>query len=233
MALPKTKRTYEDDRRGFGFDKIEDVQGFCEMNLQKKPKSPKLPKCKICKTGFVRQRALQQVCSYNDNPECAKEFAKQKSSKDGIKEARIARVEHRKAKTAAKPLRWWEERCQSAVNAYVVKVRDKGEGCISCGTRNPNIQYCAGHFRTRKAASQHRYNLDNLHKQCNHHCNMQLSGNIQNYRPALITKIGLDKVDALINDNSTRRYTIPELDEMTKDFRRMLREAEKDLPEYD
>jgi hypothetical protein len=40
---------------------------------------------------------------------------------------------------------------------------------------------------------------------------MQLAGNIINYRPALIAKIGLEAVEALENDNVERRYTVEEI----------------------
>ena len=53
----------------------------------------------------------------------------------------------------------------------------------------------------------------NVHSQCNHHCNMKLSGNIVNYRPALIKKIGLAAVEALENDNAAKYYAIEELRE--------------------
>ena len=188
-------------------------------NMPTKPNNPKAikqKKCRICKELFTPFRALQIVCS----PTCAQQQAAQSRLKKEAKELR-------ERKEKARPLSWYEDRAQTAVNAYVVHGRDKDEGCISCGTRNPNIIYAAGHFRTRKAASQLRYNLDNLHKQCNFHCNAQLSGNIQNYRPALIAKIGQERFDALINNNESHRYTIEELEEITQTHRRMLKELIK------
>ncbi|STS93497.1 protein NinG [Klebsiella grimontii] len=59
----------------------------------------------------------------------------------------------------------------------------------------------AGHYRSRGKASHLRYNEDNIHKQC-HHCNVQLSGNQQQYRISLVEKIGAERVEALENNNT-------------------------------
>ena len=166
-------------------------------------------------------RPLAQVCSLD----CAKVLGQAKTAKADKEHAKANRAALKAAKLAIKPLSYWEARAQAMINKWIVKVRDKDEGCISCGTRKPETQYAAGHYRTRKAASQHRYNPDNIHKQCNMNCNKKLSGNIINYRPALIAKIGQERHDAIINDNSTRRYSIDELQEMTKFYSDKLKEA--------
>lgn len=176
--------------------------------------------CKACRNKFQPVKPLQSVCSLA----CAIVHGQDTSTKQVRAEAANKRKERREAKIKSRPLKWYEDRAQAAVNAYVVHVRDKDEGCISCGTRNPNIVYAAGHFRTRGAASHLRYNLDNLHKQCNYYCNSQLSGNIIKYRPALIEKIGQDRFDALINNNESHRWTIEELEEITQTHRRKLKE---------
>lgn len=182
-----------------------------------KPLKPK--KCRSCKQPFNPIRTLQTVCGVT----CAAAMSREKAAKETVKKAKQERKTHREAIIKAKPLKWYEDRAQRAVNAWIVKVRDKDEPCISCGTRNPNIVYAAGHFRTRGAASQLRYNPDNLHKQCNFHCNSQLSGNIQNYRPALIAKIGMERYEALMNNNEARKYTIEELKAIKAEYQAKLK----------
>lgn len=179
--------------------------------------------CRECKSKFTPFRPLQVVCSH----ECAKLWGKKKTENDSAKIAKEQRKKHREAKVKARPLKWYEDRAQRAINAWIVHVRDKDQPCISCGTRNPNIVYAAGHFRTRGAASQLRYNPDNLHKQCNFHCNSQLSGNIQNYRPALIAKIGMERYEALMNNNESRKFSIEELIEINDEYKRKLKELKK------
>ena len=140
------------------------------------------------------------------DPICKAELKCQIARKKAEKESTRARKEKLKSRND------WLNDVQKVFNAYI-RARD-GNICISCGTQSPNIQYCAGHYRSRGAAPQHRFNELNVHSQCNHRCNMQLSGNIVNYRPALIAKIGLAAVEALENDNEARHYTIDELIEM-------------------
>ena len=199
------------------------------MNLQKQPKVKKLPKCKVCKQGFEKRTSTQQVCSYNVNPNCSIEFGKQKTIKDIARKAKEERVAHREARVKARPLQWYKKAAERACNAYI-KLRDlaAGHGCISCGTKNPNIQYCAGHYRTVKASPQTRYNEDNIHLQCNFNCNSKLSGNIINYRPALIGRIGQERFDAILNNHESGKYTIPELIEITRHYTEKAKELKKD-----
>jgi hypothetical protein len=53
---------------------------------------------------------------------------------------------------------------------------------------------------------------------------MMMSGNIVNYRPALIAKIGLDAVEALENDNEVKQYTIEELIELKARYKAKLKD---------
>ena len=180
----------------------------------------KLKTCKVCKEKYTPKRPLQVVCSL----ECSIKKAEQDRIKKQAKELTTKRTETRKAKEAARPLKYWADKAQIAINRWVVHGRDKDLPCISCGTTNPNIQYCASHYRSRKAANQLRYNLDNLHKACNHYCNQQLSGNIENYRPALIAKIGQERHDALINNHETKRWTKEECQEIERIYKAKLKE---------
>jgi len=144
--------------------------------------------------------------------------------------ARKERKDHREAKQKAKTLTEWLDDAQAWVNRYI-RLRDANEPCISCGTTNQNIQYAAGHYRTRKAASHLRFNHDNLHKQCNNYCNQQLSGNIVNYRPALIRKIGIERVEAIENDNIIKRWTIEDAKEIIAEHKRLIKELQKVVDE--
>lgn len=170
--------------------------------------------CKGCGNKFEPARPLQVACSIP----CA--ITHTQAAK-AHKEAKA----HREAKVKAKTLTEWLNDAQDWVNRYI-RLRDANEPCISCGTTNPNIQYAAGHYRTRKAASHLRFNHDNLHKQCNHRCNKQLSGNIAGYRPALIQKIGIERVEAIENDNSIKRWTIAEAKEVMAEHKRLIKELE-------
>lgn len=150
------------------------------------------------------------------DPICKAELKRQTERKKAERESTRIRKEKLKSRND------WLNEAQRVFNAYI-RARD-GNICISCGTQSPDIQYCAGHYRSRGAAPQHRFNEDNVHSQCNHHCNLRLSGNIVNYRPALIKKIGLAAVEALENDNSARYYAIEDIRELITHYKAKVKE---------
>jgi len=176
--------------------------------------------CKSCKQPFTQYNTIQALCV-----PCAIVKGKKKTIKDAKTVKNAQTRELIAAKQAIKPLKYWADKAQISFNAYI-RARD-GNICISCGTTNPNAQYCAGHYRTRKAASQLRYNEDNVHTQCNNYCNSKNSGNIINYRPALIAKIGQERHDALINNNETKRWTKEECQEIERIYKEKLKQLTK------
>ena len=177
----------------------------------------KQKRCKQCGEKFTPRKPLQRVCGWF----CGLAWAKVLRDKNEAKKAKEDRKSHREAILKSKPSSYYRQKAQTAFNAYI-RARD-GKVCISCGTTKPDIQYCAGHYRTRGAAKHLSFNEDNVHSQCNKNCNLKLSGNILNYRPRLIAKIGLARVEALENDNSTVRFTIEDLKEITKVYKAKLK----------
>ena len=115
-----------------------------------------------------------------------------------------------------------KDQAQAIFNNFIRK-RDERDPCISCRTYG-NVQWCAGHFRSRGAAGHLRFDEDNCHKQCNRHCNMALSGNIKEYRAGLIKKIGIERVEALENNNEIHRWTIEELREIRDEYKVKLKD---------
>jgi hypothetical protein len=180
------------------------------------PKPLKKKRCRECKAEFMPFRPLQHACS----PDCALNLARKK----GAAKQRKQLVEGREK---LKTLTDYKNEAQTAFNKFI-RARD-GNVCITCGTTNPNIQYAAGHYRTVKAASQHRYNEDNVHTQCNYACNSVKAGNIAAYRPALINKIGLERVLAIENNNSEIKYTVEELKQIKTKYNKLTRELKKGL----
>ena len=157
-------------------------------------------RCKICRDKFEPRFFLQKACF---NPACLAEWAKKdRETKSDVKH----KVAKRNMKDNDKKLR---EKCaQSSFNAYI-RYRDRALCCISCG-RNHDGQYHAGHYRSRGAHPELRFEELNCHKQCAP-CNNHLSGNISNYRPALIIKIGLDNVEWIEGPHEPKKYTCAEL----------------------
>lgn len=185
-----------------------------------KAKKPKPKSCRICKSKFSPSLSTQIVCSTS----CAIQYGKSQSAKQAERKAIAERKSHRKKKADLKPLKHWEDMTQRVVNDYI-RQRDEHLPCISCGTWE-TVQWEAGHFRSRGAASHLRYFEDNISKQC-HRCNVQLSGNQQQYRINLIAKIGPERVDTLESNNEPHRYTREELEALRAHYRKKTRELIK------
>ena len=113
------------------------------------------------------------------------------------KKQKTDRAVMRKRKESVKPKQKWLSELQTVVNKYV-RLRDAECGCISCDKDMYwDGQWHAGHYFSRGHSSSLRFNLNNMHKQCSV-CNNHLSGNIGEYTPRLIDKIGMDKYDSLV-----------------------------------
>ena len=175
-------------------------------------------KCPHCKKYNKPEDAIKVNISYFCNIEHA--------TKHGYKNKEQGRkIKHREQKKELKsndrPFR--EKQAQAAFNAYI-RERDYSLPCVSCG-RNHNGQYHAGHYRSRGAHPELRFEELNCHKQCAP-CNNHLSGNISNYRPALIKKIGLDKLDWIEGPHEIVKYTCEELKEIELLYKQKLKELQ-------
>ena len=159
-------------------------------------KAIKPKKCKTCGSLFEPRASTQVVCSW----QCAAAFtAKEKEKR--------CRKEYWEKKQELKSRRDWLNEAQTAFNAYI-RLRDDKLPCVSCG-RHHTGQYHAGHYRSVAAASQLRFNEDNVHKQCMP-CNTHKSGNAVEYRINLVKRIGLERVEWLENNNDVIKWTIEE-----------------------
>ena len=106
---------------------------------------------------------------------------------------------------------------QKVCNTYI-RLRDKNEPCISCGYNGIARQWHSGHYKPIGGFSALRFNELNIHKQCSI-CNNHLSGNLVLYRENLIKKIGLQEVETLESCSETKRYSVEELQEITRYYR--------------
>ena len=81
---------------------------------------------------------------------------------------------------------------QEVFNEYI-RLRDKGERCISCGERNP-LQ--AGHYYPVSRYDGLRFDEDNVNGECAG-CNCFDEGHLIGYGENLIKKIGQERYDSL------------------------------------
>lgn len=194
--------------------------------FMQKPKKPIRRRCKCCGVFFEPKYHNQTWCS----DECLEELKFDQLCRDREKAMKAMerkkrrdsqREERNRKRKQLNPRSYWLKQAQAVFNAYI-RERDAGQPCISCGTYY--YEQCgadAGHYRTVAAAGHLRFNEDNCHKQCRH-CNQTLDGNIEAYRPALIRKIGLARVEALENNNETHKWAIEECKEIIKVYQAKL-----------
>lgn len=182
------------------------------------------PICTHCAKPFVRTySSMQSVCS----PRCAaRKVAADKRAKEEAKKAE-KRADRAKLESL-QPMQHWLKKAEKAVNEYV-RYRDHSRGCISCDKPATwGGQWHASHFRSVGAASAVRFHLWNISKSCSQ-CNDHLSGNIAEYTPRLVAKIGQERVDWLKSQNQRAVYTREYLERLAAVMRRKSNRLKKRL----
>ncbi len=153
-------------------------------------------------------------------------YANKAAEKSAIARKKKESRQHKEKLEAIKPKSEYFREAQRVFNQYI-RLRDANLGCISCGNHLSN-QYAAGHFRTVGSAPNLRFDERNVHKQCNRYCNMELSGNILNYRAGLIAKIGLEEVEKLESDNTPKHYSIDDIKKIKITYKEKIKQLLKD-----
>lgn len=180
----------------------------------------KKKKCRECPIKFQPVNSLQVVCS----PPCAIKKLETDRQKKAKRELKASKADTRKRKQALKTRSDWLRLAQETCNAYI-RYRDRHKGCISCNTRKPDIQYCAGHYKSRGGFPELRFHPSNIHKQCNKNCNSALSGNKDGYIPALVQKVGQGIVDWLDGPHEPQNWTIEDIQDIKQHYKELLKYA--------
>lgn len=185
-------------------------------------------KCLICREWFHPKYDNIEWCCPEHGLELsqrrrqkAAEKALAKLKKERRQQEREEKDKLKIRKLAVKPLSYFAKQAQAAFNAYI-RERDKDLPCISCG-RHHTGQYHAGHYRTTGANPELRFDEDNVHKQCAP-CNNHLSGNIENYTPRLIEKIGQYRFDRLMGVHELPKWKREDYERTWDEYRRKLKE---------
>ena len=176
---------------------------------------PRSKKCRYCGDRFTPFNSFQKFCFKED---CIK-------AHNQTEKARKATKIKREYKSNDKSLQ--KEIAQKTFNTYI-RMRDKDLPCISCGTTNP-IQYHASHYIAVGKCKHLRFNLWNVHKSCSV-CNSWKSGNLMEYRPRLIEKIGLDKVLHLEKVSNTKepcKHSLEYYKRITRIFKKKIKNIAK------
>lgn len=168
-------------------------------------------RCAHCREKFSAEdkalhRRIHPACipAYADAQEAK---ATRKAEKQARMAAKVEKALDRKKKEKLKPTSKWEAECRTIVQA-IARIRDKDDGCISCHMpANYGGAWHGSHFRSHGAASAVQFHLWNIHKACAQ-CNLFKSGNIAEYQPRLVEKIGQEKVDWLMSQNQIVRHPV-------------------------
>ena len=162
----------------------------------------RLKKCKACGERFKPFNSMAKACGIP----CALILGREATAKKAKAEFKA------KDTSSLKPL------AQKVFNAYI-RLRDEGEGCISCDkSKDWQVQWHAGHYMTTGARPQLRFNEQNVWRQCSQ-CNLYLSGNLAQYRLKLIDRIGLAAVEALEADTTSAKFRAEDYTRIITDYR--------------
>ena len=145
----------------------------------------KQKKCKQCGSLFTPYLSTKKCCSIDCEILHGKAFIVTKKKKEKVAQ----RKKDRRRLQELQPRSYWYGRLEKLVNQYVLW-RDRNEPCCTCGTVTEGIKYDAGHFFTKAARSDIRFELTNIHKQCSQKCNVYGSGMRNEYEKFIVKKYG-------------------------------------------
>ena len=172
-------------------------------------------RCQNCKSVFIPKTFLQKYCL--ERPECVEIF---------IKKAKETQWKQKKATLKADLMTVQDhlKLAQSVFNKWI-RARDLNNPCISCGQKINGVTH-ASHYKSQGGHSNVRFNEDNVWSSC-YKCNVQLSGNLLEYRKALLTILGFEKLEQLETESmKPKQWTIDECKEINKIYKRKIKELE-------
>lgn len=173
-------------------------------------------RCVTCKTEFNPHSSLAKACS----PKCAVEYTKQVRAK---KQAKADKIRLEEMKT----LPQLTKECQQVFNKFI-RLRDWGQPCISCGTPHTGAanSFDAGHYRSVGSSPEVRFDPRNVHGQCKR-CN-RFGFDSSAYRANLVSKIGVDQVEALEGEKTAKNYTRQDIRARIITYKQRCKELERE-----
>jgi hypothetical protein len=143
----------------------------------------------------------QRVCG----PVCGLRAAR-KTRADAKVAAKAERASTKARKEAIKKVSELEADCRKIVQE-IARIRDRNDGCISCHV-GPNYDgiWHGSHYRSHGGCSSLQFHLWNIHKACEQ-CNYFKGGNIAEFRPRLVEKIGAGRVEWLDNQPKSQKFS--------------------------
>ena len=176
-------------------------------------------KCKICSGYFNTRNSTQVVCCM----ECALALSEMK------KEKRARSDWHQRKKIMREKLETPSDRknkLQVIFNEFI-RLRDRGQPCISCNRSMEGKKVHAGHFYSVGRFPELRYVEENCHAQCEW-CNIHLHGNGALYRLNLEKRIGSKMLEDLDKKAGISVHLMDhEIKELTEYYKYCVKEEKK------
>ena len=188
---------------------------YSKSEQTKHNKKTKRKRCKLesCNKLFAPVRDFQKCCSFEHDMEFINDKNNLKNLINEGKKREVKTANKKKKEFNQSDKSYQMEKAQAIFNKFI-RLRDIDLPCISCDydwKANGSIRQAhASHYMSVGKSKKLRFNEYNVHKSCQI-CNSHLSGNLVEYRPRLIKKIGLEKVEELekiSKDASPSKYTI-------------------------
>lgn len=197
-------------------------------------------KCTFCKERFRPEEVEGKrtpagwFCSINHAIEHSR-AVRERQNKKAIQSQAKKEKDNRKASRSLKDndRKHQFKLTKEVIQKWVNHVRDSEFGCISCGTKKPNILYSGGHYRTAGGNPEIALESKNIHKQCLFNCNKNKSGNINGdkhsigFKKGLIDRCGQKYVDWLESHHESNRLDCDQLRELRAYYNRLIREKKK------
>jgi thiol-disulfide isomerase/thioredoxin len=162
-----------------------------------------------------------------ESDECTKEFSVF-AKEELLKKERKKTLEKKKSLMRKQD---YEKILEAHFNEFI-RLRDWNESCISCDAPAQSFKKSAGHYFPAGHNKNIRFDEDNVHNQCWYNCNKQKHGNLSEYLPRLIKKIGQERFDELeLKKRMPRHYSIPELIELIVIYKDKVKAEKKRLGE--
>lgn len=177
-------------------------------------------KCKKCGEFHPAESGVKtpagSFCCMAHAIEFAREKSQRLAERKAMQNASAAKA-HERSERAAIAERKKElnrpkhlDKLQRLVNQYVVHIRDKDAPCCTCGTTSQSIKYDAGHFRSRGACPELRFELTNIAKQCSVNCNVMKSGSRLEFSEFIRNKYGQEHLDWINGKHKTLKEQLPD-----------------------
>jgi hypothetical protein len=171
-------------------------------------------KCKNCKEKFEPIKFLQKYCLKD---ECVRVWVESEKAKQWKKTKA-------KMKNDLETIQELIKATQIIFNKYI-RLRDKGQVCISCQKKLKEGNVDAGHMWSAGGHSNLRFNEFNVNAQCSRPCNKDKAGDINNYRLGFVKRYGIEKLNEIDSlAKIERKFTKDELKELIKTYKQKIKD---------